>query len=292
MLYAVYGCVLLIWATTPLAIKIGATQFTPQSALTLRILLAFVVGSIVVTLLGRGFMNIRAHWKIYLAASIGLFPNMLLVYKSSEYISSGLISVLFGLSPFATALLAKPILGENMLNKRQSVALGIAVIGLVGIYIEQIQISSDNGIGVVLMLLSVLLFSTSNTLVKKLGKDSTVDSMELALGAMAFSLPGLLLGWVVWGDINITKQLSGSGLFSIIYLAIFGSLVGYIAYFYILKHMSFDLVSMIPLITPAMALTISAIVIQEPITTISMTGALLIIIALVIYRGWNKLGLN
>ena len=288
MIYAIYGSVLVIWATTPLAIKIGSTSLTPHSALAIRILLAFLIGSIVATISGRGTLNIRKNWKIYSAAAIGLFPNMLLVYKASESISSGLIAVLFGLAPFVTALLAKPLLGENMISSRQLIALVIAITGLIGIFFEQLSISTESATGILYMLASVGLFSFSNTLVKMLGVKRPVESMELALGAMAFSLPGLLITWFLLGGQTIDTSTSSLGVLSIIYLAVFGSLLGYVAYFYILKNMAFGLVSMIPLITPAIAMMISYFLVNEPLTPASFWGGLLIILALLMYHRLQK----
>ena len=44
-----YLLVILIWATTPLAIKLGGDTLAPIAGLTLRIALAFTVGSLICT---------------------------------------------------------------------------------------------------------------------------------------------------------------------------------------------------------------------------------------------------
>ena len=121
-----YVLVIFIWATTPLAIKLGGDSLAPIAGLTLRIALAFAVGSVICTLGGFAGLSIRRHWKLYFAASISLFPNMALVYFAAGYLSSGLIALLFGLTPFFTAVLAKPILGENLLQPRKVFAIALA----------------------------------------------------------------------------------------------------------------------------------------------------------------------
>ena len=60
-----YLLVIIIWATTPLAIKLGGESFAPLAGLSLRIVLAFMVGSVICTLVGYSGLNIRRHWKLY-----------------------------------------------------------------------------------------------------------------------------------------------------------------------------------------------------------------------------------
>ena len=79
-----YVLVIFIWATTPLAIKLGGDSLQPIAGLTMRIALAFGVGSIICTIGGFAGLAIRRHWKLYFAASISLFPNMALVYFAAS----------------------------------------------------------------------------------------------------------------------------------------------------------------------------------------------------------------
>lgn len=278
-----YVLVILIWATTPLAIKLGGASFAPMAGLTLRIALAFSIGSVICTVSGYASLNIRKHWPLYLAASISLFPNMALVYMAAQYISSGLIALLFGLSPLFTAAMSRLILGESAMQPRKWLAIVLAAIGLVLIFSEKTNLASGSATGIGLMLLSNVFFSGSALWVKRLNKSLTVPPLEQALGAMAFALPSMLLTWVF--GFGVTPiQYTATSLAALLYLALFGSLLGFVAYYYILSRMTVETVSLIPFITPVLAMLLGVFIADELVTPMMMAGAGLILIALGIYQ--------
>ena len=283
-----YLLVIAIWATTPLAIKLGGDSLAPIAGLTLRIALAFIVGSLICTIGGYAGLAIRRHWKLYAAASISLFPNMALVYIAAQSISSGLIALLFGLTPFFTAILAKPILGENLLQPRKVLGIGLALVGLVCIFFDKTTLDTNSYIGISLMLVSNCLFSVSALLVKKLNAQMVVEPTEQALGAMAFALPGMSLTWVFYFGIE-PLELSPISLASLLYLSLFGSLVGFVAYYSLLKNLAVETVSLIPFITPILAMMIGVLVAGEVVSLGMMAGAGLILVALAIHQNfWQK----
>lgn len=286
-----YLLIIIIWATTPLAIKLGVETFPPMASLTLRIALAFIIGSAICTIQGYAGLNIRKHWPLYFAASISLFPNMALVYVAAQYIPSGLIALLFGLSPFFSALLSPFILGESNMELRKWFAISLAAAGLVLIFFDGINLSQESATGIILMLLSNLLFSGSALWVKRLSKRFTVPPLEQALGSMAFSLPGMVLTWIFFFGVE-PFEYSAVSLAALLYLALFGSLIGFVAYYYILSRMTAETVSLIPFITPVLAMVLGVIFLNEVITPVMFSGAGLILLALVIYqRLWKGLKL-
>ncbi len=285
----VYLLVIVIWATTPLSIKLGGDSLSPIAALTLRIALAFMVGSALCTLFGWAGLNIRRHWQLYLAASISLFPNMVLVYWAAQFIPSGLIALMFGLSPFFTALMAAPILGDHRWSPRKLLAVLLAAVGLLCVLADDVVVTGDSYRGIGLMLLSNVLFSGSALWVKKLNAQMVIAPLEQALGAMAFALPGLVLSWLwVFGVQPLV--FSSASLASLLYLSLFASLVGFVAYYYILGALPVETVSLIPLISPVLALLIGHQLLDEPLTASMALGAGLILVALAVHQGlWWRL---
>ncbi|MDF1692447.1 MAG: DMT family transporter [Zhongshania sp.] len=283
-----YLLVIVIWATTPLAIKFSGDSLAPIAGLSLRIALAFTLGSLICTVGGYAGLAIRRHWKLYAAASISLFPNMALVYLAAQTISSGLVALLFGLSPLFTAVLARPILGENLLQPRKIFAIAIALAGLACIVFDSATLGEDGYVGVVLMLGSNVLFSGSALWVKKLNAQMAVEPTEQALGAMAFALPGLLLSWVFGFGLE-PLVFSATSIASLLYLSVFGSLLGFVAYYFLLKNMAVETVSLIPFITPVMAMCIGVVVADEVISAAMLLGAGLILLALGVHQGfWRR----
>ncbi|MDX2368848.1 MAG: DMT family transporter [Colwellia sp.] len=280
-----YLLVIFIWTTTPLAIKLGGDTLDPMAGLSLRIAIAFLVGSTICTIAGISVLNIKRNGILYFAGSLGLFPNMALVYFSAEYISSGLIALMFGLLPFFTAILSKPILGKSSLLPRKVIAIILAIAGLLFIFYDD-EILKDNAyIGLLLMLGSNLIFAACTLWMKKINKILNVPPFEQTLGAMAFSLPGMLITWFFVVGYE-PLQFSSVSIASLLYLSLFASLVGFAAYYHILNNMSVDTVALIPLITPITAMVLGVIVADETITRAMYVGAAFILIALIIHQGF------
>ncbi|MEC8427022.1 MAG: DMT family transporter [Pseudomonadota bacterium] len=279
-----YLGVIAIWSTTPLAIKLSNDSLAPLASISLRIGAALCL-AVAVGLILRGHKLLqKRNWRIYLMASIGIFPNMSLVYVASQYIPSGLIAILFGLLPFFNGVLAMPLLGESFLSVPRVVALGLSIVGLGVVFSDQLSGNANAYIGIGLMLISNLLFSLSSLGLKRLTQHGSIDAVEQTVGSMAFALPGLLLSWWLM-DGNTALDFSATTLWSLLYLAVFGSLVGFFAYFYILKHMDMAAISVIPLMTPVIAVILGALIAGEQVTLNTLLGGSLIVIALALYQG-------
>lgn len=266
-----------------MAIKLGGETLAPMASLSLRIMIALVIGSIIYRLFGFSGFNIRSHWKVYLIASLGLFPNMALVYFATEYISSGLVALMFGMIPFFTGILSKFISGESTLIRRKLLAIIIAITGLFFIFIDDAIIEGDAYIGLLLMILSNLIFSACVLYLKKFNATLKVAPFNQTLGAMAFSLPGMLLTWLLFIGYQ-PIEFNAVSLASLLYLSLFGSLVGFAAYYHILNHMSVEHVALITLITPVVAMVLGVIIVGESITSSMYVGAILISIALMMHE--------
>jgi drug/metabolite transporter (DMT)-like permease len=285
---ATYLLVILIWSTTPLAIKWGNDSMSPISAVSLRISLAVMIAMILALVFRRYSVFDRKYYPGYLAGSVGIFPNLALVYYAAETIPSGLIAVLFGLSPFITGIAAHFWLDENLLTPRKCIALMLALSGLVVIFLGQMAIGEGATRGVLLMVGSATLFSISSVWVKRLGNDVPVHAFDQTIGTMTFALPGLLLAWYLL-DGQLAADFSMTSLWSLLYLAIVASLIGFVGFFYVLTRLGVGPVSLIPLITPVLALWIGSVMAGESVTLNTKLGTLLILSGLFVYGGVIKL---
>lgn len=284
-----YATVIAIWATTPLAIKLSNDSLAPMASASLRFLLAAALALLICQLLKRGpFIQLR-HWKLYTTSALGIFPNMPLVYLAVQYIPSGLIAVLFGMTPFITGLLAKPLLGESLLSREKLLALSLSCLGLVVVFREQLAVNEDAGTGLALMALAMLVFPLSNVLVRRVSQQmneagEAIDNFQQVCGSILFALPGLLLCWLFAADEGL-PVFSSTSLWSLVYLSVVSSLIGFVAYFRVLTTMSMGLVSLLPMMTPVLAMFIGAMVAGERLSPTAMVGCVLILLGLGWYQG-------
>ncbi len=278
--YFAYILVVLIWSTTPLGIQWSSDSVSFVAAATLRMSLALVLALLINALLRRALFDRPGVWKVYLVASLGIFPNMPLVYWCAQFVPSGLMAVIFALSPFSTGLWSLLLLRENPFSLRRVLALLVALCGLLLVFRDQLHVNVSAALGMTGLLLSCFLFGFSSVLLKRLDKGS--DPFNQTVGSLLFALPGLLLVWWLL-DGQWPSAMSDRTLWGIGYLAILGSLGGFTLYYFVLSRTSASTVSLLTLITPVLALMVGAVVAGERLTLPLLAGTALILSALVFY---------
>ena len=72
-------------------------------------------------------------------------------------------------------------------------------------------------------------------------------------------------------------------------MALFGSVIGFMSYYYLIKHTSVQVVGIVPLITPIFALLLGANLNNEMLTNQQLIGVILVLFGLAIYEYGNKL---
>lgn len=281
-----YIGVIIIWSTTPLALKwSGDAGFL--FGVTARMSLGLLFSSVLLMLLSQRRLPLDAlARKTYLFAGIAIYGAMLSVYWASQYISSGFISVIFGLNPIVTGILAALWLNERSLTKAKMLGVLFGVLGLFVIFKQAIALDDKASLGIAGVFLSVLLHSWSSVWFKKL--EVNLTALEITQGGLMVSVPLYLLTWYVFQGV-LPDEISHRSLGSIFYLAVFGSVLGFMMFFYILKHVDVSRVSLITLITPVLALFLGYALNNETLTTSIWAGTALIMLGMSFYQWSDKL---
>lgn len=277
-----YACVVLIWATTPLGINWSNSTLSFAAAVALRMCLALAICWLALAVMRERLVQQRSDWKAFFAGAIGLYPNMLLVYWSAQFIPSGLMAVILGLYPFTAGLFTYFILKEWVFTPPRIVALVLAVTGLGVIHYEHLALGSDAIYGIMGMLGSTFLFGLSSVWLKASG--AAVEPLRQSTGTLLLSTPFFILSWVVTGA-NIPAVIDVKSIVGVSYLAVAGSAIGGTLFFYVLKKCSMSSVSLITLMTPMMALTIGMLFNNETVTQLEFIGCIIILFSLAIYQG-------
>ncbi len=282
---AAYTTVVLIWATTPLAIKWSSIGLGYTGAALGRMALGAFLASLLVLLLRKPFPWHARAQRGYAVASLGVFGAMSLVYWSSQYVPSGLISVLFGITPILSGVLAYWILDERSLSPLRFLALLSAVGGLAMVFGgEAFALDGVNAPalkGLLGLVGATICFSLSAVLVKRY--DSGIDPLSHTAGTLLYSLPGYVLTWYFM-DGHLPVAVDSRSVMATLYLALFGSVVGFVAYFYVLQRLSTLTVALIPLLTPVLALALGNMLEGETLSVMALGGAGLILVSLAVFQ--------
>ena len=273
--------VVLIWSTTPLALKWSALEAGPSFA----VLARMVIGTLLCALL-LGALRVRfpLHRKArltYLAAGLSMFGAMSLTYWASQWVNSGLISVLFGLSPLMTSLGAAYWLKEEAITLNKLAGMGLGLAGLALVFHSSLALGPGALIGIGVLLVAVLLQSLGMVWIKRIGDDSS--AVAINLGTLLVALP-LFFGvwWLMDGQwpTHLTPRAAGA----IVYLGVFGSVLGFVLYYYMIKHMETGSVALIMLITPVLALLLGNVLNNEVIPLSVWFGAACIALGLSLHQ--------
>lgn len=278
-----YLLVLLIWSTTPLAIKVSIADLSIYESVVSRMLIGFVLGAILIAAWQKESAFNPRHWPLYLVAAMPVV-NMLMIYEASKYLSSGMVAVLFSLTPIISGILARFILNEAFFCWNKLIALVLAFCGLVLIFSDNLELGQEALQGTILMLISNVFFSLSQVLTKLYSSKYPAKPLEQTFGALAVALPVLIFAWFLF-DGSLPKDVDSQSLYAVFYLGAIGSLLGFMAYFFILDKLSVGLISLIPLITPVLALWLGSWLLDEIITQTLLIGSGCIVAGLVLYDG-------
>lgn len=281
-----YLTVVAIWSTTPLAIQWSALGTGFAFAVMARMLIGLCLALTLIVVWRIGLPLHRKARHSYLVGGLGMFGAMLSTYWGAQYIHSGLISVLFGLSPLVTSVFAVFWLGEPALRREKLIGMAFGLLGLTIIFATGHELAGQQAVlGIAALLFAVTLYSASMVGIKRIGDDS--PPLATTAGTLLVAMP-LFAGawWLIDGHIpNEIPSRSGA---AIIYLGIFGSVLGFALYYYVIKHMEAGKVALITLITPVLALLLGNFLNGEVIEARVWMGAGLISFGLGLHQ-WPML---
>ncbi len=277
-----YLGVVFIWGTTPLAIQWGAQDSSFSFAVMLRMVLALGCALLVLRLAGIPLLFHARAVRSYLCAGLGLFLAMSCVYWASTRIDSGLMSVIFGVSPLVTSALAAWWLGESAFSPARVLGMLLGVGGLAVVFLDQgLALQAGFATGVAALLVGVVCNSASLVGMKVIADDS--HPMVTTTGSLLVAAPLFFLLWC-FQDGSWPTQSSWRGMLSIAYLGVLGSVLGFAMYYYIIRQLSSAAVALILVITPLLALMMGRLFNAEQLPSGVWLGALLIGAGLLLYQ--------
>ena len=281
-----YLSIVLIWSTTPLAIQWSSQGVGFALAVLARMLIGVVVAGLLVALWRIPMPLHERARRAYLVGGLSLFGGMALTYWGARYVHSGLISVLFGLSPLAAAILGAIFVGERSLTPIKLIGLLLGAVGLATIFIHGDTLGHEHALaGLFAVLCAVTVYSGGMVWLKQIGDDS--PPLATTVGSLTVSLP--LFGLVWWvSDGQLPAVVPPRAGAAVVYLGIFGSVIGFALYYYVIKHLETSKVALITLITPVIALLLGNWLNGETIGLRLWIGTVLILLGLSVHQ-WEML---
>ena len=259
---AALACVCFFWGTTYLGIRVALESFSPAMLMCLRYSIsggALLIGALATGArlpTGREALRTALYGLMVIAMGTGA-----LAY-SEQWIPSGMASLFASLQPFwLVGVEALSPAGERL----HWPSIGGMLVGLAGVALlmapgsgQRISTQAMFG-GFFLMQFGGLMWSVGSLAQRRMASRAhpfvSGGVQQLATG-IAFAIPAMLDGrHETWN----TK-----GILAILYLAVFGGIVGYSAFIYTMHHLPVALVSIYTYVNPMVAVALGWWVYREP----------------------------
>ena len=281
---AAFVTVILIWSTTPLAIKWSALGVGFSFAVFSRMAIGVLLSAV---LLAAFRVRVPLHRKAlsaYLAGGLSMFGAMALTYWSSQFVSSGMIAVLFGLSPLITSLGAALWLEEEALTASKLAGMAMGLLGLFLVFRGGLGLGGDSLAGLAALFLAVVSQSLGLVWLKRINDGS--PPLAMTLGILVVALPLFFAAWWLI-DGHVPAILPERAVAATLYLGVFGSVLGFALYYYLIKYMEAGRIALITLITPVMALLLGHGLNNEAVLPQVWMGTASIVLGLCVHR-WGE----
>ena len=286
---SLYFLTVLIWGTTWIAIKLQLGVVAIPVSIFYRFALAGLIlfGAL---LLARKLQRLdrRGHW-LCVGQGLCLFClNFLCFYTATQWIPSGLVSVVFSAATLWNALNARLWFGTRI-APRVMVAGVFGFAGLVLLFWPELasqEASHETLLGLGFALLGTFCFSTGNML-SSLQQRAGIRPLTGNAYSMLYGAAILLAGCVAAG---LPFDFDGSAAYvgALLYLAIFGSVVGFTAYLTLVGRMGPARAAYCTVLFPVVALSVSSYAEGYQWTPYALLGLGLVMLGnLLVFTKWS-----
>jgi drug/metabolite transporter (DMT)-like permease len=280
----------LIWGSTWLFIKIGLSDLPPFTFAGIRFVIASTILFVIIAARRISLPRRRSDWMLLASTGILSFSlNYGLVFWGEQYVSSGLAALLQATIPAFGLVIAHFYLpGEQMTAaKIFGVVMGVAGVGV--IFSNQLSVAGTRALaGCAALVVGSACAAYANVLVKARG--AKLEPAILAGGQMVFGLiPLLLVGILLEGN-PIHFHWTRMAIVCLFYLAIVGSVLAFLLYYWLVQHMDVTKTMLVALVTPVTAVILGVMILKEDLNWRTFVGGAMIIsgIGLIVLRRGRK----
>jgi drug/metabolite transporter (DMT)-like permease len=267
----------LIWGTTWIFIKLGLRDLPPITFAGLRFLVAALILWLIVFWRRRDVPRRRSDWLMMAWTGFIAFAlNYGLIFWGEQYINSGLAAVLQSTIPVFGLLIAHYLVPAERITIRKMAGVALGVAGTAVIFYDQTAIEGTNALyGSLALLSSSGFMAYSNVMVK--ARCRHIDPATLAAGQMIFGLVPLLVLGAIWEGNPLGLQWTRQSVISLGYLALIGSALAFLLYYWLVKRIDVTKTMLISLVTPVIALLIGMLTLSETVSWQIVLGSVLIL---------------
>jgi drug/metabolite transporter (DMT)-like permease len=279
------GTVYILWGSTYLGIKYAIDTIPPILMGSVRFIVAGGVLYLLAIRTGdtRGDRLGSRQWMAALViGGLMLVGGNGGVILAEQYAPTGVVALLVATAPLWMAVIDRVVFGRRL---PALVIVGLVVgFGGVAFLIGSPGAGHINLVGAALALAAPLCWATGSVFtrhVKLPSRPLVAAAMEMLWAGLLFGIASILtgeLGRVHWQHVSTTS------IVALLYLIVFGSLIGFSAYVWLLRSAPLSLVSTYAYVNPVVAVILGAIFVGEAITArlVIAGGIIIAAVALIV----------
>lgn len=281
LVIASFAAIYLLWGSTYFAITLGLKSIPPFLLMALR---SFCGGIVLLAMCGGQIASVSLQaWAMASLCGLLFFVGCHGVLAfAQQSVPSGVAAIVLATIPFWILLIDIVFPGDQ---RPRPVALVALVPGFLGVGLVAWQNVEQAGISVlpvVLLLAAALSWSAGTVLSRRMSSQSSA----ILLSGMQLSIGGIVLFAISWltgetGNFSPT-EVSPTSLAAALWLIISGSVIGFVAYNWLLDNVSTSLVSTYTFVNPVIAVLLGTIVLGEPFSPMMLLGAGLVVVSVIV----------
>jgi drug/metabolite transporter (DMT)-like permease len=275
----------ILWGTTFLAIRVAVQELPPLFAAGTRM---FLAGAMLFgwTMLRGATWPTRRQWQSLTLMGVLMFVvDYALLFWAEKYVPSGIAAVLAATVPLMT--IAFEMLVFRMQPFRWSL-IGAVVLGFCGVGV--LLLPDPHQQLPIVPCIAILVGTASWCLGTVLSRRLVLPESRAVTsgGAMAIGGVVLLALSAAFGEMHPFPHASRNAWVALAYLTVFGSVVAFTAYVFLLGRMPASTVSSYAYVNPVVAVALGYFALAEPITAHSVAGAALVLVSVFLILRRNR----
>lgn len=283
MLVMAFAIIYIVWGSTYFFIQKALTGFLPMILGALRFVTAGLLMMIWCIVQGEKVFSWKQIKPAVITGLLLLFVSNGIVIWVEQFLPSAMVAIMISATPLWFVLLDKPKWKENFSNKSTIFGLLIGFAGVVLLFSERIvsSFSSLNSSRDLIAMAFVLLGSMSWAGGSLYSKYQTSESSatvnttwQMMAAGIAFTLSSIVSGELT--SLNL-QAVPTDAWFSILYLVVFGSIIGFSAYVWLLKVQPVTKVSTHAYVNPVVAVLLGIFFAKESISKTQIIGLVIIL---------------
>ncbi len=277
-----FAAIYLVWGSTYLAIRYAVETIPPLVTAGIR---HSIAGAIMLAWAwARGYRPTRAHWiSGSIVGALFFFVGHGSLHWAEQYVGSGLAALLLATEPMFILVLAWSM-GQQKISRLSALGLGLGALGVAWLTGAELTVKGSSLLALMAVLVGSFAWSAGVVISPKLKLPSDAlgrTALPTICGAVM-----LLAAAGLTGEFHATHwaNISLKSLLGLAYLIVFGSVIAFTAYTWLLQRCPPALVATHTYANPVVAVFLGWLLASEPLTMRVLLASVAILGAIVLIR--------